>query len=77
MGEGLLPLAFLSVGKDAVIKQIVGGRGIRYKLNEMGFTQGAVVRAVQNDSTGPMVVSLRESRMAIGRGMAQKILVEI
>lgn len=72
----VLPLAFLATGKKAVIRKITGGRAARYKLGEMGFTNGIVVRAVRNDGYGPMIVSVRESRVAIGRGMAQKIMVE-
>jgi len=75
MGK-VLPLAFLATGKEAVVRKITGGRTACYKLSEMGFTNGTIVRAVRNDGYGPMIVSVRESRIAIGRGMAQKIMVE-
>lgn len=43
----------------------------------MGFTPGVEVTMVQNYRHGPLLVSLRDTRLALGRGEASKILVEI
>jgi len=76
MSVQLLPLGFLEVGHQAVVKNIDGSKTHRTKLAEMGFVLGSQVCTIRNDGLGPLVVSVMDSRIAMGRGMAQKILVE-
>jgi ferrous iron transport protein A len=74
--EGVIvPLTMLPVGKNAVIVDVVGGEGIRRRLAEMGLIRGATIRVIKND-IGPLIIALGESRMVLGFGMAQKIMVE-
>ncbi len=73
----VIPLGFLETGETAVIKSITGGHGFRTKLEEMGFSLGSKVCNIKNDGFGPLIVSVMDSRIALGRGMAQKLLVEI
>ncbi|AEM79218.1 FeoA family protein [Thermoanaerobacter wiegelii] len=74
--EGIIvPLAMLPAGKNAVIVDVVGGESIRRRLTDMGLIRGAVIRVIKND-IGPLIVALGESRMVLGFGMAQKIMVE-
>ncbi len=72
----VLPLGLLAPGQGGLIKDITGGRHIRCRLTELGFIPGAKVRVWQNQPWGPLIVSLGDGRVAIGRGVAQKILVE-
>lgn len=72
----LLPLALLPAGEQALVKEIAGGCTLQQRLAAMGLVRGLTVRVVQNDFSGPLVVALGEGRLAIGRGMGQKILVE-
>ncbi len=46
------------------------------RLASLGFTPGANLHVVQNYGRGPIIVTLRDTRVALGRGEAQKILVE-
>ncbi len=52
------------------------GHGFLSRLASLGFTPGAHLRVVQNYGHGPIIVSLRDTRVALGRGEANKILVE-
>jgi len=70
------PLAELNTGETAVIAHLQGGHTLRSRLASLGFTPGAEIRMLQNLGHGPLLVSLRESRIALGRGEAQKILLE-
>lgn len=70
-----IPLAFLSVGEEGVIVEMQGGRGMSQRLSEMGFTNSTRVRVLSSSSPGPVLVSVRDARIAIGRGIAMKILV--
>lgn len=66
-------LTQLRIGETARIMAIEGGRGLRQKLFLRGLIEGKVVRVVSN--YGPVTVEVDRSIVAIGRGMARKIVV--
>lgn len=66
-------LSQLGIGGMARIVAIEGGRGLRQKLFLRGLFEGKVVRMISN--YGPVTVEVDRSIVAIGRGMAQKIMV--
>ena len=66
-------LAQLRTGEKVRIVAIGGGRGLRQKLLLRGLFEGKVVRVVSN--YGPVTIEVDRSIVAIGRGMAQKIVV--
>ena len=57
------------------IHTLPGGRAISNRLVSLGFTPGVEVDMVQNYGHGPLIVALRGTRVALGRGEAGKILV--
>ena len=65
-------------GKEVTLTEIKGGRGLRSKLYSMGLVPGVKLRVLcgGGDGGGPLMISVRDSRLAIGRGMAEKIIVE-
>jgi len=69
-----MTLSQLGINGVARITAIEGGRGLRQKLFLRGLFEGKVVRVVSN--YGPVTVEVDRSVVAIGRGMAQKIIVE-
>ncbi|GEM_PF-569734 len=71
----VLPLAFLSVGEEAEIVEMRSGRGMVQRLSEMGFTPSAKVRVLASNPQGPILVGVRDARIALGRGVAMKIFV--
>lgn len=71
-----IPLSFLQTGHEAIVKEMVGGEGMRRRLAGMGITRGTGVKVIQNDAGGPVIISVREGRLALGRGITLKILVE-
>jgi ferrous iron transport protein A len=72
--NGHLPLTMISPGQSVKLVQILAGRRLRHRLTELGLTPGVELTVMQ-DQGGPMLVSVYNSRLALGRGMAQKILV--
>jgi ferrous iron transport protein A len=66
-------LAQLRIGEAARIVAVEGGRGLRQKLFLRGLIEGKVVRVISN--YGPVTVEVDRNVVAIGRGMAQKIMV--
>jgi ferrous iron transport protein A len=53
-----------------------GGHHFLSRLASLGFTPGAHLKVVQNFGHGPILVNLRDTRVALGRGEANKILVQ-
>ena len=71
----LMPLAMVSPGEVVEMVDIKAGWGLRRKLADMGLTSGVVIRVMNRQVPGPIVIDLRGSRLVLGYGMTQKILV--
>ncbi|MFN2224994.1 MAG: ferrous iron transport protein A [Anaerolineae bacterium] len=69
-------LSTVSSGEQVRICRIRGGHHFLSRLATLGFTPGAWLRVVQNYGRGPIIVNLRDTRVALGRGEAAKIEVE-
>jgi ferrous iron transport protein A len=71
----LCPLSGLHVAESGIIQELCGGVNFRSRLAALGFTPGVGIRMLQNRGHGPVIVTLRDTRIALGRGEASKILV--
>lgn len=70
------PLTCATRGETLTLTEIRAGDRLRKRLGELGLNVGMQVRLVQADGTGPVIVAVtNDSRLAVGRGMAQKIMV--
>ncbi len=74
--NGFKPLTELSAGQKARIHSLRGGRGFVSRMAALGFTPGSEVIMVQNYGRGPLIVSVKGSYIALGRGEAAKVLVQ-
>jgi len=72
----VLPLGMLQPGEEGVVKDVGGRGGPHCRLAALGFVPGKKVRVVQNQFCGPLIIALGDGRLALGRGLAHKILVE-
>jgi ferrous iron transport protein A len=63
-------------GESVRIRNMQGGHQFLSRLASLGFTPGARLKVIQNFGRGPIIVNLRDTRVALGRGEASKILVE-
>ena len=70
----MMPLTLLSPGEENIIKHIGGSQEVKKHLNDLGFVPGSEVRVV-SVLGGNVIVSVKDSRVAISREMAQKIMV--
>ncbi len=71
-----IALAELKPGEQAVFVEFCAGRHMAGRLVSLGFTPGATVEMTQNHGRGPLLVSVRGSFVALGRGEANHILVQ-
>ena len=69
-----MPLSMARRGEENYIKRLMGSAEIRRHLENLGFVIGAKVKVI-NGLNGDLIVSVKESRVAISKEMAEKILV--
>ena len=78
MNKQIIPLSHLSINKKAKITSIQGGYGFQRKLSIMGIREKQEIKIVSRQPFhGPLTIEVRGSQMTLGRGMAQKITVEV
>ena len=70
----MLPLTMANPGEPVTIKKIGGKAETKKFLETLGFVVGGVVTAV-SEISGNMIVNVKDSRVAIGKDMANKIMV--
>lgn len=69
-----MPLSMVREGEPSVIKRIGGKEEVRQFLESLGFVTGGTVTVV-SEVGGNLIVNVRNSRIAIGKDMANRILV--
>jgi ferrous iron transport protein A len=69
-----MPLTMARVGEKNEIKKVGGKEETRRFLNNLGFITGGFVTVV-SEIGGNVIVNVRESRVAIGKDMAAKIII--
>jgi len=69
-------LADLQLNERGIVVLLSGGRAVIQRLAALGFTPGAGVEVTQNYGWGPLIVSTRGARVALGRGEARGVTVE-
>jgi len=72
-----VPLTALMPGQRGIVTVVEGGFGLRRRLAGMGLTTGSNVESVLSRGRGPIVVAVRQTRLALGRGIAARVLVEV
>ncbi|PIE89776.1 MAG: ferrous iron transport protein A [Acidobacteria bacterium] len=70
----MIPLTKIPEGANAEIAQLNGKEQAR-AVNPMGIRVGKHIEMILNKRKGPLLLKVDETRIAIGRGMAMKILV--
>ena len=68
-----MPLSMVNAGEPFTIKRIGGKEEVKRHLEEIGFVVGVVT--VVSEINGSLIVNVKESRVAIGKDMASKIMV--
>ena len=62
-------------GETVKLAGIEAGRGLNSQLASMGLVPNVEITVVRNRHHGPFVISVRDSKMMLGRGIARKIMV--
>ncbi len=70
----MMPLVFAEPGTENIIKKVGGAPDVKRHLESLGFVPGGRVTVI-NSLGGNIIVNIKESRVAINKDMAKKILI--
>lgn len=74
--HGQVFMSELMAGEHATVLALLGGRTVGNRLASLGLTPGVDVNMTQNYGHGPLIVTVRGTRVALGRGEAARIVVQ-
>jgi len=70
-----MPLSIVQPGRRVRLVSVNAGRGLRGRLTAMGLLPGTEIEVIRNSAHGPFIISVKGTRLVLGRGMAHKIIV--
>ncbi len=74
-GQKLLTIADALPGKKYVISHISGGHGLRSRLYAIGMVPNETFSVLNESGGGPVTLLVKGARIAIGMGVARKIII--
>ena len=72
--DNMMPLTLAEVGEENIIRRIGGKQEVKAHLENLGFVVGGAVTVI-NTIGGNVIVNVKESRIAVSKEMAQKIMI--
>lgn len=73
-GDAMMPLTMARVGEPNTIKKVGGKEETKKFLENLGFVTGGIVTVV-SEISGNMILNVKDSRVALGKDMASKIMI--
>ena len=73
----LMPLAMAKAGERVIVREMSGGRTARSRLADMGIRDGDRLEIINNNGMGRLILGRDCTRLAVGRGIARKIMVSL
>jgi len=73
----IIPLSMAKSGEQVIIREIGGGRNTHERLASMGLRAGDQIEIINNTGQGRIILGRDFTRLAIGRGIAGKIMVAL
>ena len=73
-GNDMMPLTLATIGEENLIRKVGGSPDVRAHLENLGFVVGGIVTVISAIG-GNVIVNVKESRIAISKEMANKIMV--
>jgi len=66
-------LSSVTVGRKVRLQEIHAGRALQSHLTALGLIPGVEFEVIRNSNSGPFIISVKDTRLMLGRGMAAKI----
>ena len=73
--DGNVYLNDAPVGKPVRLVRIESGHGLRHRLAALGLLPNTLVTVLRNQGHGQLIVSVKNTKVVLGRGMAHKVIV--
>lgn len=70
----MLPLTYAQINEENVIKKVGGKPDMKKHLEDMGFVTGAIIKVV-SDINGNLIVNVKDSKVALDKQLASKIMI--
>jgi len=70
-------LSKVAAGEKVVVLALGAGWGLQRRLADLGLTPGVEIKIISSGRPGQVVIDVRGSRLALGRGVASKIIVRV
>lgn len=70
----MLPLTLGTVGEENIIKKVSGNPEVKKHLEDLGFVAGGSVTVI-SEIAGNVIVNVKDTRVAISKEMAQRIMI--
>lgn len=70
----MLPLTLGTVGEENIIKKVSGNPDVKKHLEDLGFVAGGSVTVI-SEIAGNVIVNVKDTRVAISKEMAQRIMI--
>jgi Fe2+ transport system protein FeoA len=70
------PLSAVENGERVRLVRVEAGRDLNRRLASMGFVPDVEIPVVSNSHPGPFVVIVKDVKLVLGRGVAQKVQVK-
>lgn len=69
-----MPLSMISIGDEVIVNRVGGKAEVKKHLENLGFVPGTAVRVI-SEVNGDLIVNVKETRIAISKDMANKIMI--
>jgi len=73
----MIPLILAPEGSEVRVIDVRAGKGVVARLLELGITPSSTLRVLKTFGSGPILLDVKGSRIALSRGIAMKIFVEV
>ncbi len=75
MGKNVLSLIQANEGEEYCVTNIAGGSGAHSRLMSLGILRGQNLKLMKRGESGPLMIFVKGTKIALGRGISSKIMV--
>lgn len=69
------PLSEVPAGQTVRLVRVNAGSGLKSRLAAMGLLANVSIHVMRNDFAGQLIVRVKNTKVVLGRGMSQKVVV--
>ena len=74
--KSVVSLSKAKAGQTVRLVKVQAGHGLKHRLAAMGLLANTKIKVLRNEGRGQLIVSVKGSKVVLGRGMSEKIMVE-